>query len=272
MPTTPRDMKCDMDRAARGPPADSIARRPKGPRRKRFPHRVVTRPFIKFVVQTIVGLPLCEITGRWSAGGSAMIAKWLGLATALTVIIAGSVLPANSQEYPFVYSNGTYTNIDVPGSIETGAEEINNSGEVVGSYYEGSSYSGFIYSNGVYTTLDFPGSTNTYLSGINNSGEIVGSYHTGSGSEAFTYSNGVFTALDLPAGPSGINDSGQIIGGQYPPYLYSDGVSTTLVPPGQINYITAVAINNSGEVIGNYSVSFPVLVLDTVILAERTKR
>jgi probable HAF family extracellular repeat protein len=146
----------------------------------------------------------------------------------------------------------------VPGSIETGAAGINNSREVVGTYYEGSSYNGFICNNGVYTTLDFPGSTNTSLSGINNSGEIIGGYNNGSGPEAdaFTYSNGVFTALDLPNGPWSINDSGQIIGGQYPPYLYSDGVFTTLVPPGQINYITAVAINNSGEVIGNYSVKF----------------
>jgi hypothetical protein len=66
----------------------------------------------------------------------------------------------------------------MPGSPSIQAYEINGSGQIAGSYYDGSSTHGYLFSGGSYTTLNLPGSSRTLASGINisNSGEIVGSY------------------------------------------------------------------------------------------------
>jgi hypothetical protein len=54
-----------------------------------------------------------------------------------------------------VYS---FTTIDVPGASGTNAYEINDSGQIVGSY---SARDGFLDSNGMFTTIDVPGATTT---------------------------------------------------------------------------------------------------------------
>jgi hypothetical protein len=75
-------------------------------------------------------------------------------------------------------SNGTFTNIDVPGSGITQPQGINDSGTIIGYYvlHGGNWASGFVYSSGVFTTLDYPGSIQTQLLGINDAGDIVGQY------------------------------------------------------------------------------------------------
>ena len=200
-----------------------------------------------------------------------MIAKWLGVAATVALGASTTGAPAYCQQYPFLYNNGLFTTLDVPGSTETDPGNINNSGEVVGAYYNGSTAAhGFIYSKGIYTTVDFPGASDTVLVSVNNFVEIAGYYIDTSGRHGFTYSGGLFTAPNLPPDgyPSSINDAGQLIGAYYQPFypgatnygslpfFYSAGIYTTLIPPGQINFPTAVAINNSGQVIGNYSVKF----------------
>jgi probable HAF family extracellular repeat protein len=176
-----------------------------------------------------------------------MKAKFLGVATALAFFGAGP--PAFSDNvHGFVYSDGSYTTLDVPGATDTTAFGINNLGQVVGWYNTpdssvpgGSSQYGFLYSNGTYTTLNHAAvsindagqvvvgyysvySNGSYTSlpaigvngfqylGINNSGQIVGSYSGG----GFNYSNGSYTTLNYPSasgtGASGINNLGQIVG------------------------------------------------------------
>ncbi len=95
----------------------------------------------------------------------------------------------------------------------------------------------------IFTTLDMPGATFTTVAGINNLGQIVGNSSAGS----FLLSGGNFTALNLRAPPSGINDSGQIVGGDF---IYSGGNYTTLHAGGAFDYTTASGINNAGQVVG----------------------
>ena len=54
---------------------------------------------------------------------------------------------------PFTYAAGTWTTIDVPGSIHTAAYKINDAGQIVG-FYDDSNYAahGFLYSGGTFTT------------------------------------------------------------------------------------------------------------------------
>ena len=70
--------------------------------------------------------------------------------------------------------------------------------------------------------------------------------------DGFLYSNGAYTTVQ--GTPTGINNSGQIIGNDGSGYLYSDGVYTTIKVPGfgEFGNATPFAINNSGQIIGRY--------------------
>jgi probable HAF family extracellular repeat protein len=106
----------------------------------------------------------------------------LGLTAIVALACAGGGSAAYGRVEGFLYYNGVYTPIDVPGSdasYGTFAFGINNSGQIVGQFGATSGYYGFLYSNGVYTTLNAPESDATYgtsAGGINNSGQIIGAY------------------------------------------------------------------------------------------------
>jgi probable HAF family extracellular repeat protein len=76
----------------------------------------------------------------------------------------------------FLLSDGTYTHIFKPGSAYTEAYGINDSGQIVGYYSDGTREHGFLLDNGIYTTIDPPGSLRTEALGINDLGQIVGTY------------------------------------------------------------------------------------------------
>jgi len=134
--------------------------------------------------------------------------------------IVGYATNANpAREHGFVYSDGTFTSLDLPGAnpVFTYPHGINDSGQIVGSYNQ---IHGFLYTNGVTTNIDFPGSGDTDALGINNAGQIVGIYYDPS--------------LGMPAG-----------------FLYSHGIFKTITIPGA-SYAIAFAINDIGQVVGDY--------------------
>jgi probable HAF family extracellular repeat protein len=106
-----------------------------------------------------------------------------------------------------------------------------------------------------FTTLSDPSATTlTEPFAINGSGEVVGYYRT-PGSHAFLYDNGAYTTLESgTAEATGINDSGEIVGlllgnGSF---LYNNGTYITLNDPSAPDGVDAVAINDSGQIAGNY--------------------
>lgn len=82
----------------------------------------------------------------------------------------------------FLYLNGVFTPINVPGSTGTVPTGINNAGQIVGSYWDvQGKMHGFLDTDGVFTTIDTPYASevsaplgNTQLFGINDTGDIVG--------------------------------------------------------------------------------------------------
>ncbi|HLJ94506.1 MAG TPA: hypothetical protein VKU02_15065 [Gemmataceae bacterium] len=50
--------------------------------------------------------------------------------------IVGFFTDANNRDHGFLYHNGSYLTVDVPGAIRTDAYGINNAGEIVGSYID----------------------------------------------------------------------------------------------------------------------------------------
>jgi probable HAF family extracellular repeat protein len=153
----------------------------------------------------------------------------------------------------FIYINGihtTLTGLPDNGNSSTSATAINNSGQVVGNYDANvisgpSSFItefGFLYSNGASITLSDPSAisgtqasnTNfmyngTAVAAINDSGLVVGTYVDGNGNHGFLYNNGAYTTLDAPSATNGFSAFGSPLG------------------------TSATAINNSGQVVGDFT-------------------
>jgi probable HAF family extracellular repeat protein len=125
----------------------------------------------------------------------------------------------------------------------------------------------FLYANGVMTDLGTLAGFYTAASGINAGGQIVGASNTAGGvANAFLYSNGIMLNLGTLEGGAqsyaiGINASGEVVGysatasGDTVGFLYSNGVMTDLGRPyPDSNLVSAVAINDIGQVVGLWGV------------------
>ena len=82
----------------------------------------------------------------------------------------------------FHYQDGVFTTLDAPNSStsngkDTSAMGINNSGVIVGGYYQSDwMHHGFVYEDGIFYTFDIPGASYTIATGVNDHGDIVGYY------------------------------------------------------------------------------------------------
>jgi uncharacterized membrane protein len=143
----------------------------------------------------------------------------LGLGINKSRKIVGWYANSDGNAHAFLCKGKDYINIDHPGSDNTIASNINNVGEIIGTYYQNASGTihGFVLKKGVLTTLDPDGSIFTEPLGINSNGVIVGFWlDQDQFSHGFAYQNGQFTTVDYPGADntelSGINDQGQMVG------------------------------------------------------------
>src|SRR6516164_3084931 len=89
-------------------------------------------------------------------------------------------------ETAFADSIYSFTTIDPPGALSTEANGINDSGQIVGDFWDGLNLHGFFLDvGGSFTTIDPPGATLTRPTGINNSGQIVGEFTDAIGQHGF---------------------------------------------------------------------------------------
>jgi probable HAF family extracellular repeat protein len=138
---------------------------------------------------------------------------------------------------PLVGAQGTYTQIDYPGSIGTICNGTDNAGDIVGSYADsGNNTHAFLLSGGTYTALpDYEGIT-TVATGINDVGQIVGWNQTagGNSSTGFVYDleSQTFTEVMYPGAlwtyPVAINNSGTVVG-YYAVDFYADWTAFMLL-------------------------------------------
>lgn len=126
-----------------------------------------------------------------------------------------------------------------PGYGETNVTGVNDSGAIVGNYnyYDGLGdqfAGGFLFNGGVFTPLSFS------PIGINNLGQILGLDSAG---ETLIDANGKIQDLGvLPFAPTGFNDNGFIVGGDYL-YYYPSGSLTQVNLQGE----SSVQINGIND-------------------------
>lgn len=144
-----------------------------------------------------------------------------------------------------------------PYSLEV--NDMNESGEFVGSYITNNTTRAFKYSSGTFQSI---GPNNSVANGINNLGQIVGSYETVNLDYiAFRYSNGIMQNLGSGLNTyystgDAINDNGQIAGsyftnGEYHVFRYLNGNIKDFgnIGGGYINLVSD--INEVGNITGS---------------------
>jgi uncharacterized membrane protein len=163
----------------------------------------------------------------------------------------------------------TYTTIDVPGAIETDANDINTKGTIVGFDCKtdlcanGALAQAWVQINGTFKFLKPPGSTQALAYGINDSNEVVGWYYdSASVVHGFSFSKGTYTKIDPPGSTFtnawGVNSAGEVVGayvgsdGLYHGFTLSGTTYTTFNAPNGATLTEFTGINNLGQMTGIY--------------------
>lgn len=174
------------------------------------------------------------------------------------------------NNHGFTWSNGTFTNENVPGTDQTQVVAINNT--VSGGSYETAGFSvinatgvnsGFTKVGTTFTSVNGPGSTFTQVLGLNDHGQAVGFFTVNGVNSGFTYSLSSMsvTPLTVPTSwnatsvmATGINNAGLIVGGYTNAsgtfgFIDNSGHFTTPTDPLGTNP-TFFGVNNLGEIVG----------------------
>ncbi len=137
-----------------------------------------------------------------------------------------------------LWQSGTVTDLGIGGL----ARGINDSGEIVGTFYSEGKGHAFLYREGEVTNLGISGWFETGAYGINNRGQVVG-YYTPSivtNTRAFLWEDGEFVDVDTLSSPlfgwqfydaRDINDTGQIVGTGSRPFGAGASAFILTLPP-----------------------------------------
>jgi probable HAF family extracellular repeat protein len=165
--------------------------------------------------------------------------RWAGTAAITLILLLAFTARLKAQ---------TYTQIKVPGAVETEAHGINAFGQIVGSWQDASGNThGFLYNAGTFTSFDYPGSNQTTPYAINNAGDIVGDHDASLGFLLKGGVGGVFSTINglgwdinnfdfIAAGSGFIDSSGNAYSIQFP------GAQSTL----------SWGINDAFEIVGTW--------------------
>jgi uncharacterized membrane protein len=181
--------------------------------------------------------------------------------------VVGSFSPGlRTSSQAFLLHQDRFIPFTFPGSAGTGASDINNQSQIVGSYADSTNrLHGFFVHSGGFQTIDAPRAAGgTRVVGINNNGDIVGGALDPSGQErAFLLHGGRFSFFSFPGAvvteASGINVQSlivgtyrdSVVGGPIHGFMVRNGAFTTIDFPGASNTFPS-KVNDQGAIVGSY--------------------
>jgi hypothetical protein len=176
--------------------------------------------------------------------------------------MAVGIFSYGSGSQSFIYKDGVYSTLTVPGSTLVVPYDVNSLGQIVGGYIDNSSVThGFVDTAGVFTQVDYPAATGTIVTGTNTAGDLVGVFQDAIGTHGFIDKGGVFTQVDFPGGTNtqaaGINAADEVVGLYIDAssvehgFILNGGVYTQLDPPQSTSTI-AFGVNDGGTISGSY--------------------
>jgi hypothetical protein len=183
--------------------------------------------------------------------------------------VAGDYLISDGTLHSFFLSGSTFTEYDVPGTVQTNLLSINDAGDFTGGFDPDGSgiFQAFVSVGGTLTSFSVPEALSTFAYEINNSKQLtVGYYIDSSGVTLHGYYRDANGALHFPIDPSGsvttvlfgLNSRNWVVGR----YLDSSGVTHGLffVPPDRFftfdypesTFTSLNGISDQGNICGRY--------------------
>jgi hypothetical protein len=183
--------------------------------------------------------------------------------------VAGDYVISDGTLHSFFLSGGTFTEYDVPGTVQTNLLSINDAGDFTGGFDPDGSgiFQAFVSVGGTLTSWLVPESLSTFAYEINNSKDlVVGYYIDSSGVVLHGYYRDANGTLHFPIDPSGsvttvlfgLNDRNWVVGR----YLDGSGVTHGLffVPPNSFftfdypgsTFTSLNGISDRGIICGRY--------------------
>jgi uncharacterized membrane protein len=184
----------------------------------------------------------------------------------------------DGNSHGYLLSDGRFQRIGPPGAMLTILEEVNNAGDITGSWFDQDfNRTHFIRKGGKFHTLEFPPDIGGVFRAAQDNGSVLVGYMSGPdfGETGFIRrKSGKFQVIPHPAIPEGgcqgfryINQGGEIVGsfavlgpGEdcYPPFRESHGFllrngEFTLIDYPGIASTEPTGINDDGVIIGRYT-------------------
>ena len=182
--------------------------------------------------------------------------------------VAGDYVISDGTLHSFFLSGGTFTEYDVPNTVQTNLLSINDVDDFTGGVDPDGSgiFQGFVSIDGTLTSLSVPGAAGTFAYEINNSEELTVGYFIDSTAILHGYYRDASGALHFPIDPTGstatvlfgLNDRNWVVG------RYADSAGAThglfFIPPNQFStfdfpgstFTSLNGINDKGVICGRY--------------------
>ena len=182
--------------------------------------------------------------------------------------VAGDYVISDGTLHSFFWSAGTFTQYDVPNTVQTNLLSINDVTDFTGGFDPDGSgiFQAFISVDGTLTSFSVPGAAGTFAYEINNSEELTVGYFIDSTAILHGYYRDIDGALHFPIDPTGatatvlfgLNDKNWVVG------RYADSAGAThglfFIPPNQFatfdfpgaTFTSLNGINDKGVICGRY--------------------
>src|SRR4029450_6937872 len=182
--------------------------------------------------------------------------------------VDGDYVGSDGFLHSFFLSNGTFTEYDVPGAVQTNLLSINDAAGFTGGFDPDGSgiFQAFVSVGGTLTSFSVPDALSTFAYEINNSKHLVVGYYIDPSGILHGYYRDANGALHFPIDPTGsvttvlfgLNDRNWVVGR----YADASGVTHGLffVPPNNFftfdypgsAFTSLNGINDQGNIVGRF--------------------